>query len=296
MALLELLVAVQERGSVRAAASSVGMSQPNASRALSRWERRLGLALLQRTTRGARLTREGMLIVDWARPLLASADALTSAVASLQKQSAVQVRIAASQTVAEYLVPQWLALHRAQRPDVEVRLTVANSEQVMDQVAGGKADLGFVETTALPRHLPARQVDEDQLVVVATKDHPWVVRGRPVAAEELAATPLIVREQGSGTRVALENALAAVGLRLAPPALSVESNAAVRVSAMAGVAPAVLSEHAVQEALVSGRLQAVLVTGLSLRRPLRAVWPASTWPSGAAGDVLRTICQVTSTP
>ena len=86
---------------------------------------------------------------------------------------------------------------------------------------------------------------------------------------ELRTTPLVVREPGSGTRVALENAL---GPGMAPPSLELASNAAVRLAVASGAAPAVLSEHAVREAVASGELRVAMVDGLVAERPLRAVW------------------------
>lgn len=252
------------------------------------------MSLLRRTTRGSWLTTEGSLVVDWSRDVLDSADRLSTAVSSLQQRGAVQVRMAASLTVAEYLVPLWLARYREQAPAVDVRLSVANSEQVLGRVADGEADLGFIETTHLPTGLPRRRVGTDRLVVVVAEGHRWAGLKDPLPAADLAATPLIVREPGSGTRIALVDALRAQGLEMAEPALSLESNAAVRVGAMAGVAPAVMSEHAVGEALAGGKLRAVPVAGLKMTRPLHAVWGAGRWPAGAAGDLLTTVREVVS--
>ncbi|MFT4224778.1 LysR substrate-binding domain-containing protein, partial [Micropruina sp.] len=100
---------------------------------------------------------------------------------------------------------------------------------------------------------------------------------------ELMETPLVVREPGSGTRIALERALG--GRPTATPALELASNAAVRVAVIAGAAPAVLSEHAVQAAVSAGELRAVMVDGLVVERPLRAVWPVEP-PLSALGQRL----------
>jgi DNA-binding transcriptional LysR family regulator len=81
-----------------------------------------------------------------------------------------------------------------------------------------------------------------------------------------------VREPGSGTRIALEDAMAG---RLAPPAMELPSNAAVRLAVASGVGPAVLSEHAVRASVAAGELRAVMVEGLVVERPLRAVWAAA---------------------
>ncbi|MDO5738624.1 MAG: LysR family transcriptional regulator [Ornithinimicrobium sp.] len=287
LAILELLVAVQDHGSIGAAAEAVGMDQPNASRALRRYERRLGLPLLLRSTRGTQLTNEAGQLVAAGRDILAAAERMTERVGTLRAARAGRVRVAASQTIAEYLLPRWLADYGQQPGAAQVEVTVANSVQVRALVLGDDADLGFVETTSLGKGLQAQKVATDHLVVVVAPSHPWARRRTPLTATELAATPLVVREEGSGTRDSFEDACTRAGLHLGEPLHALASNAAVRTSAMSGVAPAVLSELTVGEALASQRLVSVPVEGLTLNRPLRAVWRKGSLPGGAAADLLR---------
>jgi DNA-binding transcriptional LysR family regulator len=270
---LQLLLATAESGSVSAAARRLGIAQPNASRALRRLERRLNVELLQRDTRGSRLTDQGALVVDWAREVVDAAHRLVVATAALHRGARPTVAVAASQTIAEELLPRWLARLRAEAPGVEVALTVANSAEVGRLVSAGGV-LGFVESTILPETITiphdTAAVGQDRLVVVTSPDHRWARRTRPVSLDELLTTPLVVREPGSGTRVSFEQA---VGVeRLARPAVEVASNAAVRVAVAAGAGPAVLSELAVASAVEAGWLRAVMVEGLQVERPLRAVW------------------------
>lgn len=286
LAVLELLVAVAELGSMNAAAARVGMSQPSASRSLARFERRLGLTLIQRTASGSTLTPEGALYVDWSRDVLDSADRLVVATEALRAGQVGQLRVAASMTVAEYLVPRWLIAFRRTHDRVDVTLSVANSDQVAGAVRSDDADLGFIETSATPAGLRTATVARDELVVVVAPSHPWARRGRPLTAAELATTPLVLREQGSGTRRTLVDACTAAGLTLAPPAQALGSNAAVRISAMSGAGPAVLSEQAVTEQVGSGALVVVPLVGLDLVRRLRACWVGGPRPVGHAADLI----------
>lgn len=288
---LAILVATAETGSVSAAARRLGVAQPNASRSLARLERRLGLTLLRRDTRGSALTADGAVVVDWARDVLDAQQRLVAGAAALRRPSAPPVHIAASQTIAEELLPRWLAQLRAELPGAEVALTVANSTQV-GRLIGTAGTLGFVESPELPATIAvavtARTVATDRLVVVVSPDHPWARRTRPVSVSELAGTPLVVREAGSGTRVSFERAVA--GRDLAEPALELSSNAAVRVAVAAGAGPAVLSELAVRSAVENGLLRAVMIDGLVVERPLRAVWAAGA-PISAAGARLVEIAE-----
>lgn len=286
LAVLELLVGIAELGSMGAAAERLGISQPSASRSLARFERRLGLTLLERNARGSKLTAEGAIYVDWCREVLAAAERLVLATAALRGEHASHLRVAASMTVAEYLVPRWLGDFRRNHAEVEVSLVVTNSVQVAAALQAGEADVGFIETTSVPAGLRWSVVGADRLVVVVAPSHPWARRRRQLTAAELAATPLVVREPGSGTRRTLVDACARVRLTLSPPAQELASNAAVRVGAMAGTAPAVLSEQAVREHVDAGSLIVVPVEGIDLSRKLRAGWVGGPRPIGLAADLI----------
>jgi DNA-binding transcriptional LysR family regulator len=267
---LRLLVGIADHESLGAAARSLGIAQPNASRMLRRLERQLRLSLVVRSPTGSRLTTQGQVVVQWAREVTEATGRLVAGAKALAAETNAQLSIAASMTIAEYLVPRWLSEFRLLDVPVRVNLTVCNSHDVFERIEQGECDLGFVESPGVPRGLRSMVVGRDELVVVVGPSHPWARRRRPVTAEELAATPLIVRESRSGTRISLEHHLA--GHVLVEPAVELSSNAAVKVMASGGVAPAVLSTLAVAAALEAGELVAVPVEDLRLTRRLRAVW------------------------
>ena len=255
------------------AATAHGMAQPSASQRIRQLERQVGVALLDRSPNGSTPTAAGALLADWAEVVVAAAAQLAAGVDALGASTGGQLRVAASLTVAEYLLPGWLgALHRAER-SARVELQVANSAAVIERVADGQADIGFIESPGRTAGLSSRQIGDDELVVVVAADHPWARRrGRTVPAALLAATPLVVREQGSGTRDALDGALAAGGLAAREPVLQLGSTTAVKEAAAAGVGPAVMSRLAVAGEAAVGHLVVISVEGLNLRRRLRAVW------------------------
>ena len=163
-------------------------------------------------------------------------------------------------TIAEHLVPVWLTDLRRIAPSTRVLLEVENSTHVIEDVRSGRLRLGFIETPHVPRDIHSRVVAQDELVLVIAPHHPWADRSAPVDAAELAATPLVVREGGSGTRDALAVVLG--DLPQAPPALELGSNAAVRIAVASGAGPAVLSARAVRAQLESGELLRVPLDGV----------------------------------
>jgi DNA-binding transcriptional LysR family regulator len=168
-----------------------------------------------------------------------------------------------------------------------VELTVNNSEATAALVRSGQAAIGFIESPHLPPDLSTAAVQDDDMVLVVAPEHPWARRRTPVTVGELAATALVTREQGSGTRDALEHLLAAAGApTLADPLVELSTTAAVRSAIAADTAPGVLSALAVRDDLALHRLVAVPVRGLPLRRTLTALWQTgSTPPPGSARDL-----------
>lgn len=285
---LELLVSISEQGGLGAGARAVGMAQPNASRTVARLEHTTGVPLLRRSPRGSTLTPHGAVVVDWARTVLSAAEDLLVGVDALRDQGVATLPMAASMTIAEYLLPGWLAELRASAPDVRVALEVTNSAHVIDGVRAGTYRLGFIESSAPPKDLHRAQVGRDRLVVVVPPSHRWAHRRHPLSATELVETPLVLREPGSGTRAALEASLQAVGSDRspAPPAMSLSSNAAVRTAVLSGAGPGVLSQHAVAGSLDRGDLHQVPVEGLDLTRRLHALWNGPRRLDGPAGDLV----------
>ena len=278
---LELLVAIADHGSVGAAARAVGVAQPNATRSIGRLERALGVDLVVRSTRGSTLTPAGMTIVELARRTLSAATDFTETARSLRAGEGATMRVAASQTIAEHLVPTWLSALRTSHPQTAVELHVHNSHDVVDDLRAGRVGLGFVEDPTVPRDVHSTVVAHGQMVLVVAPPHVWATRRKPLTPEELARTPLITREAGSGTRVALDRALGVA----VTPYLELPSNAAVRVSVASGAAPAVLSRLAVVDAIAVGSLVPVPLA-LRLDRPLRAVWIGQRRLSGVAADLV----------
>lgn len=283
---LVLLTLVAETGSLGRAAERMGISQPAASKRLAMLERRLRLSLVERDSRGSTLTTEGKAVCQWAARVLAEAEALMAGAAALRAGGDDDLRLASSMTLAEHFVPRWIGALRQRSPDVRVSLTVTNSDEVASLAARGRIGMGFIETAAVPPGLGARQVGADRLVVVVAPDHPWAGHARPIEAAELARTPLIVREPGSGTRETLDRVLTRVGVEPARPLMVLDANAAVRAAVVAGVGPAVLSAVTVRDELAGGRVVEVPVAGVDLRRRLHAVWPEGRPPTGAAAYLL----------
>jgi DNA-binding transcriptional LysR family regulator len=292
---IEVLLAVAHAGSFNAAAADVGVSQQAVSARIRSIEAQTGVLLMRRGPRGSELTDDGVVVAEWAARLLDVAAEFDAGLATLRQERRRRLRVSASLTVAEQLLPGWLVAFRSARTgragaQTDIELTAVNSEGVVAHVRDGQADLGFVEGPRVPSMLRSRVVAHDELLVVTAPAHPWARRRTPLTAAELAATPLVTRERGSGTRDALAAALREVlgsPYEQADPAISLSTATAIRAAVAAGAGPAVLSSLTVREELNRGHLARIPVDGLDLRRRLRAIWQGDRQPpAGPARDFI----------
>jgi DNA-binding transcriptional LysR family regulator len=166
---------------------------------------------LERTPAGSHPTEAGRVVIASAERVLAALEDLAAEAAAVREAASSRLRVVASYTVAEHLLPEWVRQFResAAWRGIEIEVEVANSTDVGSRVRAGRAAVGFVESPEPPLGLSSAIVGHDELVVVVPPTHPWAARRRPLGPSSLAATGLVVRERGSGTRESFEVALLA---------------------------------------------------------------------------------------
>ncbi len=262
---LEVFAAIARTGSARAAADRVARSQSAASSALAELETTLCVELFDRVGRRLVLNENG-------RALLPVATALLEQAADLEDlfrgEHAATLRIAASLTVGEYLLPPLLAHWNQQHPHSHVRMSIGNTTEVIASVVGNDADVGFIEGSQTHPDLRVLPWLSDDLVIVAAPGH--ALAGKLVGARQLSAASWILRELGSGTRQAADNwllgHLGTINLEF-----ELDSTEAIKRLAMAGAGLACLSRHTVAESLVQGTLVALRTRLPAAKRRLAMV-------------------------
>lgn len=285
-------MAVEDLGSLGAAARSLGISQPSASRTVAALEHHVGYSLLRRSPRGSTLTREGLAVAAQARLVLVAQERLEHTIDALADlDGPTRLELAASRTIGEHLVPTWLGSQAARYPDTWVSFRFDNSANVARWVAEGQVPLGFVEdpagaTAGSRQHAPAATelrslvLGTDHLLVIVPPGHPWAQR--EVGAAELTRTHLVERERGSGTRATLDGVLP----DRAPALTVLDSNSAIVAAVAAGLGPAVLSGLAVRSSIADGAVAHARWTGPELSRPVRALWRREAPLPGPVRDFL----------
>ncbi|EAU63097.1 transcriptional regulator, LysR family [Stigmatella aurantiaca DW4/3-1] len=273
-------------GQISAASRLLHLSQPAVTAQVRQLERDCGRPLLVRTARGVQVNEAGRALLEYAQRLHQLLEQAALAVAGEEALEGELV-LAASTTVASYVVPELLASFLQVHRGLQVRLEVGNTAQVLGWVADGNVPLGLVEGHARAARIRLERYLEDELVpVVSSRAPEELLRIRTVDA--LQGVPLIWREPGSGTRAVLERALRKAGVRRGLQAgdLQLGSTEAIKGAVALGLGVGFLSRWSIQEELVSGRFQRLAIPGLRVDRAFSWVLPVDA-PSGLAGHFLR---------
>jgi DNA-binding transcriptional LysR family regulator len=264
---LEVFVKVAELGGFSRAAEALGLTQPTVSEHVRALEADLGVQLLDRLGRGAVTTPAGELLLGYARQVLALVAEARQAVDLFQGRMRGTLAVGGSTIPGEYVLPPLIGRFRAKYSEVTVCLRIGSSRQVCAWVDEGLVEVGLVGAPPAGRTLVGRALMDDEMVVVVGPEHPWA--GQPeVSLDELVAESLVVRERGSGSREALEQALASLGRDLGAFRVVAEmgSTQAVKRAVRAGLGVAVVSRRAVEDECRAGLLSCVTVRDLRVSR------------------------------
>lgn len=265
-------LAVAETGSVSKAAERLVVTQPSVSAALSALSRELGAELTERAGRTIRLTPAARAFLPFAEDVVGLLEQGRQAAREAAEPSARLLRIAAVTTAGEYVVPPLLRAFSELRPEIELTLEVGNRGRVFQQLLDRSADLAVSGSPPPGGRLTGRPFLDNEIVLIAAPGHP-LARRRPVPVAELADLTWLVREEGSGTRMLVEDFLAHHDL--APRTVTLGSNGAIKQAVRAGLGVSLQSRVAVELELESGLLTTIPVRGGLPERQWYVLRPAT---------------------
>lgn len=257
---LSIFIAVADTGSTTAAALRVALSQSATSGALNELEGLLGALLFDRIGKRLVLNDNGRALLPQARALLDAAQAIESqfgvgGAPNGAPALASQLRVGASTTIGNYLLPALVASYRRDWPTTAIDVRIGNTRDVAAGVARLEVDMGLIEGPCHEAELAVSPWREDELVVVCGAGHALApAPGRPrVSQASLRQAVWLLREPGSGTREAVENALLP-HLHQWGGEMQLGSTEAIKQAAAEGLGLACLSRYAVQDQVALGRL------------------------------------------
>ena len=257
---LQVFVAVAQTGNVTQAAGHIALSQPATSQALAELEDQINLKLFDRIGKKLVLNDDGRKLYPKALALLDGARDFE------QRDETVNLRIGASTTIGNYVLPGLIGNFIARSPGSHLELSVGNTRDVIEAIHNFQVDFGFVEGQCLDPAIETAIWRQDELVVFSAPDHP-LAQKQNLTATDLASARWVLRERGSGTREVLEHLLGQ-HVTLAQPVLDLGNSEAIKRVVTSGVGISCLSREVVGEALRSKRLVELPTPFLTLTRPL----------------------------
>ncbi|WP_020655940.1 LysR family transcriptional regulator [Massilia niastensis] len=259
---IEIFMATAQKGSVTQAAAVVGVTQSAASMALAEFEGQLGTRLFDRIGKRLALNEDGRALYPKAVEMIERAREMEGLFR--QPGRAVDLRLGASSTIGNYLLPQIIGSFRAGRPGSRIELEVGNTQQVINAVLHFGIDLGFVEGPCLHPDIEAGFWRPDELAICAAPDHPIAQPGG-ASMEALRQAEWILRERGSGTREVVDQMLMSQlgGIRVT---MELGGTEAIKRAVESGMGISCLPKIALIGAVERGNLVSIPTPGLQLTR------------------------------
>ena len=285
---LKVFRIVAEQMSFRKASEALHLSQPAVSQHVHALEEELSVRLFDRGGNRVALTPAGALLLKYARKAAVSADQALAALAKLEGETSGELHLGASTTVAQYVLPRMLGAFLKDNPRVGLSVISGNTERVVGWVQDRTISLGLIEGPARSKGIHAEKFLDDRMVLIAPPGHEWSEAGL-IPVEALLDMPLLLREQGSGSRRVVELALKRRGLRLDKlrVPMQLDSTEAIVSGVEAALGVGFVSEWAIGKELRLGTVSLVRVKGLEVRREFSLVRMVGPVPEGPAGAFLR---------
>ncbi|ATW24423.1 hypothetical protein DCMF_06155 [Candidatus Formimonas warabiya] len=267
---LKTLVAIVEEGNFYKAGESLHVAQPTISLRIQALERELGAKVLLRNKNKAELTEIGRFTYQVGKEMLALENQISRFIESQRKGDANQIVIATGSTIGVFIMPQLVSKFNKKHPHHgRIELQICNSDEALRKLITNSVDIAILGTKIRHPDLEAFKLLEYEVHLIVPGDHP-LAEFDVITLEDLLPYPLIIREKGSLTRKALEDALRQKGLTLRDFKVVMELNSteAIKVAIECGLGLSFIASWPVMDQLTNGTLKVVRVKDLNIRREI----------------------------
>jgi molybdate transport repressor ModE-like protein len=260
---LRALAAVAECGSVTAASNQLGLTQPAVTQQLHLLQQQVGLPVVQRTGEGMLLTDAGREVLQLSQRIEAAIKGCQQSLDMMAGRAGGSVAIGAVST-AKYIVPYAIAAFSRLHPKIDLKLSIGNRGEIREAVHGYDLDFAVMGRPPEDVEVEAHLIGDHPHVIVAAKDH-WLARDSGLAVADLSHETFLTREQGSGTRVLMEDFFNKAEF-LPHIGMEMSSNETIKQAVIAGLGIAFISAHTIAAELENGRLVMLDVAGIPVVR------------------------------
>lgn len=265
---LKIFVTVCELGTVTAAGEKLYIAQPSVSLAISELEAYYGVKLFDRISKRLYITETGRQFLHYATHVVALFDEMEQGIKDWD--SIGTLRIGASITIGNYLMPKYVKAFEATHSKIKVQVIIDNSEKIEDYILNNKIDLGLIEGHVHSSYIQKEDFMKDRLVLICSRNHPFSSQ-KEIEVEDLKDEAFILREKGSAGREIFEGMMEASGIKVIPSWESVSTQAIVRaVSENLGIS--ILPYLLVKDHLERHELISCDIAGYPLQRTFTLIY------------------------
>ncbi|MCL5058921.1 MAG: LysR family transcriptional regulator [Actinobacteria bacterium] len=261
---LDIFITVADKKNFSRAGEYLNMTQPAISQHIHALEDYYGAKLFERSSKKVELTQAGMVLYKYAQEILRLHRVAKKSVADLVDMVTGKLTIGASLTIGEYVLPRLLATFTRKYPDVEYSVLVGNTEIIREFTREGTIDVGLVEGVVEDAQLEIKTFLKDEMLLVAPTLHPLAKKPR-VDRDDLKECVFIIREEGSGTRLAMEEFFEKSGFT-PDRVITLGSTQAIKEAVESGLGISILSKWSLRKELSLGSLKPLRIKGLEIPR------------------------------
>ncbi len=285
---LKVLRSVAKHLNFRRAAEDLFLTQPAVTLQIKALEQELGVQLFDRSGSRISLTPAGAVLVKYAGKIQKLEAAAQAELVQFTGEQRGELRVGASLTIAQYILPRVLGAFQQDHPQVRPCVTTCNTENVLEKLVAQEVALGLIEGPTMRREVKTEVFLQDEIVLIVPPAHEWSERSF-VEPDELKPERLLMREQGSGTRRVIEAALQQRGIK--PKQLNIvmefDSTEGIITAVEAGLGVGFASLWAISKELQVSSLRAVPIRAVRITRPLSVAYPRGQAPQGVALALLQ---------
>lgn len=266
---MKVFVTVIEQKNFTRAAEILNISQPNVSLHIRNLENDFGTKLIHRSPKQVQITEAGEILYRHAKQILLHFEEAKHEINDLRHVVTGKLRVGASFTIGEYILPKVLAEYAGQFPLVDVQIIISNTEEVIEGVRTNQLDIGLIEGETNGHDIHIEAFMEDEMIVVVPSNHP-LSQMRLIEKDMLQNQIWISREVGSGTRTYMDKFISELGLKI-KRSFVFSSNQGVKEAVKSGLGIALLSRWTVDRDIETNEIRALTLINKKITRPFSFV-------------------------
>ena len=285
---MRVFITVADKKNFSKAAKALSLTQPAVSFQIQTLEQYYQTMLFDRVNRHVKLTAAGELLLDYAVHMNNLQAELERNMQQLTGHVKGELLVGASTTIGEYILPYVVGAFKQEYPDVNATIQIMNTNDIAENVNNKSFDLGIIEgPVELTENMETIAFLEDELVLAIPSNHPFATK-ESITLEELKTLPYITREPGSGSRLIFEQALIDADFDIEELHMVMElgSTTSIKSAIMGGLGISTISKWAIQDLVKTGKVAALTIEGLTLKRTFNIILNNEKFHSEATGKFL----------